>query len=641
MLFKAANQGKPAPGLHTASNPGARSKFWFLTIGCVGVVYGDIGTSPLYAFRVAINQASDGLMPQSSEIYGVLSLIIWALLLVVTAKYVSFLLHINNKGEGGILSLMALAQRAMREIKPGPILFLGIAGAALFYGDLTVTPAISVMSAVEGIALVTPALQHYVLPISMLILFVLFSVQKRGTAKVSIFFGPVMVAWFLIIGLMGLSWIVKNPMILSSFNPFYGVDFILHHGWISLMVLGAVFLAITGAETLYADLGHFGLKPIQTAWLGLVFPCLVLNYLGQGALVLADPAALENPFYRMVPEWALLPLVGMATLATITASQAVITGAFSLTRQAIQLGLLPRMEIRHTSADQEGQIFIPKVNRTLLYVVLFLCIAFGSATNLAAAYGVAISLTMMVTSLLAFIVLWKVWKVNFFIALLILIPFIALESVFAAANMLKVIDGGIVPLIMAGFMMLLMVTWVSGTRYLRRKDHRQAISLSDLMEKLDRENPVRIEGTAIFLTSNPHDAPFALLQNLKHNKVLHAHNIVLTIINADVSKIADDHRIIVEQLSSTMTRVLVSFGYTETPDVPRALMLAQCYGLEANLEEASFFLGRRSIISDPKRGLPEWQDHIYIALARSAASATDFYRIPYNRVVELGMQIAV
>ncbi len=641
MLSKAVPQDSPDLGLQSPPDPKSRSKFWLLTVGCIGVVYGDIGTSPLYAFRVAIKQASSGVIPQSMEIYGILSLIIWSILLVVTAKYVLFLLHVNNKGEGGILSLMALAQRAMRETKPGMILFLGIIGAALFYGDSAITPAISVMSAVEGIALIAPALQNYVLLISMGILFVLFSVQKRGTAKVAVYFGPIMVAWFLILGLMGLAWIVKNPMILASFNPLYGADFILHHGWISLLVLGAVFLAITGSETLYADLGHFGLKPIQTAWIWLVFPCLVLNYLGQGALVLADPSAVENPFYRMAPEWALIPLVAMATLATITASQAVITGAFSLTRQAIQLGLLPRMEIRHTSADQEGQIFIPKINRMLLFVVLFLCIAFGSSSNLAAAYGVAVSLTMMVTSLLAFVVLWKVWKINFLLSLLILTPFLALEAIFSAANLLKIFDGGIVPLIMALFMVTLMVTWVNGTRYLRRKDHRQSIGLSDLMEKLDRDNPVRIEGTAIFLTSNPHDAPLALLQNLKHNKVLHAHNVVLTIINADVSKISDDHRIIVEQLSSTMTRVLVSFGYTETPDVPRALMMAQCYGLEVNLEEASFFLGKRSIVSDPKRGLPEWQDHIYIALARSAASATDFYRIPYNRVVELGMQIAV
>lgn len=623
------------------SHKSKRSRFWFLTVGCIGVVYGDIGTSPLYAFRVAITEAAMGATPKEAEVFGVLSLIIWSLILVVTMKYVLFLLHVNNRGEGGILSLMAMAQRGMRSFGPNTILLLGIIGAALFYGDASITPAISVMSAVEGISLVTPAFSNYVLPTSIVILFLLFAVQKRGTAKVSVLFGPVMVVWFMILGVAGLSWIIQNPAILMSFNPIHGISFLLHHGMISLIVVGAVFLAITGSETLYADLGHFGIKPIQTAWMWLVFPCLTLNYLGQGALVLADPTAISNPFFLMVPEWALAPLVAMATLATITASQAVITGAYSLTRQAIQQGLLPRMEIRHTSANEEGQVYIPKINRLLLCVVLFLCIAFGSSSNLAAAYGVAVSLTMMVTSTLAFFVIWKIWNKSFIVALLIITPFIFIEGVFALANMLKIFDGGLVPLMMAAFMTVLILTWVNGTRYLRKKDHRQAIGLSDLMEKLERDQPTQIEGTAIFLTSNPHDAPLALMQNLKHNKVLHAHNVVLTIINSDNARVPDDQRVLVDILSSHMTRVIVTFGYMETPDVPRALMMAQCFGLEVNLDEASFFLGKRSIISDPKRGLPEWQDHIYIAMARSAASATDFYRIPYNRVVEMGMQITV
>lgn len=639
----------PAKGPHTdtperkndLSDKTKRSRFWFLAVGCIGVVYGDIGTSPLYAFRVAITEAAMGAVPQAPEVYGVLSLIIWSLILVVSMKYVLFLLHVNNRGEGGILSLMAMAQRGARNMGPSTILILGIVGAALFYGDAAITPAISVMSAVEGISLITPAFKNYVLPASILILVVLFAVQKRGTAKVSVFFGPVMVVWFLILGIAGLSWIIQNPSILMSFNPVYGITFLLSHGMISLIVIGAVFLAITGSETLYADLGHFGIKPIQTAWMWLVFPCLTLNYLGQGALVLADPSAITNPFFLMVPEWALVPLVVMATLATITASQAVITGAYSLTRQAIQQGLLPRMEIRHTSANEEGQVYIPQINRLLLFVVLFLCIAFGSSSNLAAAYGVAVSLTMLVTSILTFFVIWKIWNKSFLFALLLITPFIFIEAVFALANMLKIFDGGLVPLMMAAFMTVMILTWVSGTRYLRKKDHRQAIGLSDLMEKLEREQPTQIEGTAIFLTSNPHDAPLALMQNLKHNKVLHAHNVVLTIINSDNARVADDHRVLVDVLSSHMTRVIVTFGYMETPDVPRALMMAQCFGLHINLDEASFFLGKRHIISDPKRGLPEWQDHIYIAMARSAASATDFYRIPYNRVVEMGMQITV
>ncbi|MGZ9097934.1 MAG: potassium transporter Kup [Micavibrio sp.] len=641
MLPKAAPADIPLPDDAGRAGKISKSHFWFLTVGCVGVVYGDIGTNPLYAFRVAITEAAAGGIPQSTEIFGVLSLIIWALILIVSLKYVLFLLHVNNRGDGGILSLMALAQRAVGRTHPSIVLFLGIFGAALFYGDASITPAISVLSAVEGIGLVTPAFDGMALPIAIVILFVLFSLQKRGTGKMSVLFGPIMVIWFLVMGITGLSQIVQNPAILMAFNPLYGFSFLTHHGWISLIVLGAVFLAVTGSETLYADLGHFGIKPIQTAWLWLVFPCLVLNYLGQGAFVLANPSGIENPFYLMVPEWALLPLVGMATIATITASQAVITGAYSLTRQAIQLGLLPRMEIRHTSMNQEGQIFIPKINRLLLYVVLLLCLTFGSSAALASAYGVAVSLTMVVTTILAFVVLWKVWKKNVFLAAMIALPFLCIEAVFTSANMLKVFDGGFVPLVMATLLIVMMLTWVSGTRYLRKKDHRQSIGLTDLMEKLDREQPTRIDGTAVFLTSNPHDAPIALLQNLKHNKVLHNHNVVLTILNVDASRIPDDQKIVVEHLSSTMTRVLVSFGYMEIPDVPRALVLAQCYGLEINLDEASFFLGKRSIISDPKRGLPEWQDHIYIAMAKSAASATDFYRIPYNRVVELGMQITV
>lgn len=641
MRPKAAPEENLLPDDSGRGGKASRSHFWLLTVGCVGVVYGDIGTSPLYAFRESITQAAAGAIPQSTEIFGVLSLIIWALILIVSLKYVLFLLHVNNRGDGGILSLMALAQRAVGRSRTGIVLFLGIVGAALFYGDASITPAISVLSAVEGIGLVTPAFHGMALPIAIVILFILFSIQKRGTGKVSVLFGPVMVVWFLVIGVAGLFGIIQNPLILFSFNPLYGFSFLFHHGLISFVVLGAVFLAVTGSETLYADLGHFGIKPIQTAWLWLVFPCLVLNYLGQGAFVLNNPAGITNPFFLMVPDWALLPLVIMATAATITASQAVITGAYSLTRQAIQLGLLPRMEIRHTSVKQEGQIFIPKVNRLLLYIVLLLCLTFGSSSALASAYGIAVSLTMIVTSLLAFIVLWKVWKKNVFVAALIALPFVVIESVFTSANMLKVFDGGFVPLLMAVLLIVMMMTWVSGTRYLRKKDHRQSIGLTDLMERLDREQPTRINGTAVFLTSNPHDAPIALLQNLKHNKVLHDHNVVLTILNVDVSKIPDDQKIIVEKLSSTMTRVLVSFGYMEIPDVPRALILAQCYGLEINLDEASFFLGKRSIISDPKRGLPEWQDHIYITMARSAASATDFYRIPYNRVVELGMQITV
>jgi len=617
-----------------------RSRFWFLTLGCIGVVYGDIGTSPLYAFREAAMHATvDGII-QANEIYSLLSLILWALIVVVTCKYILFLLRANNRGEGGILSLMALAQKAAGR-KPGFFFMLGLIGAALFYGDAAITPAISVMSAIEGLKLVTPAFDKVVLLISVLILFLLFSFQKRGTQNISVLFGPIMTIWFLAIGLAGIGGILQNPSVIVAFNPLYAITFIMTHGVVSLVVLGSVFLAVTGAETLYADLGHFGRKPIQTAWLILVFPCLTLNYMGQAAAVLVNHAAADNPFYMMLPQWALLPMVGLASVATITASQAVITGTFSLTRQAIQLGLLPRMEIRHTSERQHGQIFLPKINRMLLIAVTFLCLLFGSSSALASAYGIAVSGTMLVTTCFVSSVIYKVWKRSLAFTICLVLPFFCIEIVFFIANLLKIFDGGYVPLMLAGFLVLLMYTWVAGTNYLRRKDHRRAISLTDLMEKLDRNPPTRVPGTALFLTSNAHDAPMALIQNLKHNKVLHTHNYVMTIVTTETPKVPDNQRMQIEIISSSITRMVVSFGYMETPDVPRALILARQQGIDINIGETSFFLGKRSIISDAKRGLPEWQDHIYIAMAKSAASATDFYRIPYNQVVEMGTQIAV
>lgn len=617
-----------------------RRRFWLLALGCIGVVYGDIGTSPLYAFREAIVQAAHHGAPQAIEVYGVLSIILWALIIVVSLKYVLFLLHIDNRGEGGILSLMALAQKTTGR-GPGLVLVLGIIGAALFYGDAIITPAISVLSAIEGLKLVTPAFDHVVLPLAALILFGLFAAQKKGTEKISFIFGPVTTIWFLAMASAGLSWIFKNPDILHSFNPYYAVVFVTHHGWISLVVLGAVFLAVTGAEALYTDLGHFGLRPIQAAWLGLVFPCLVLNYLGQGAFILSHPEAIENPFYLMLPEWALIPMVGLATAATIIASQAVITGAYSLTRQAINLGLLPRFEIRHTSADQEGQIYMPKINAMLLLGVLLLCFLFGNSSALASAYGIAVTGTMLVTTMLAFIVLCKVWKWGFFLSAMATLPFMLIEIVFLSANLMKVFHGGYVPLLMAGWLILLMGTWVSGTRYINHRARKQAVPLSDLMERLERTPLTRIPGTAIFLTSEPSDSPQPLLQNIKHNKILHEKNIILAVVTSEFPRVDDDQKVVVEFLSSSMARMIVTFGFMETPDIPKALVLARRHGLNVEMASVSFFLGKRSIISDARRGLPEWQDHIYISLARSASAATDFYRLPYDRVVEMGMRVNV
>lgn len=626
---------------NSAHPPEKHGSFRTLMLGCIGVVYGDIGTSPLYAFREAAHQIAPGGMHES-EVYGILSLILWALIVVVTVKYVLFLLYINNRGEGGMLSLTALAQKAV-EKRTGFIFFLGMLGAALFYSDAAFTPAISVISAVEGVKLVAPALEPFILPIAILILVALFAIQKHGTGKVSALFGPVTLVWFLLLGGIGLVHILENPRILLCFSPHYAISFLLHHETISLAVLGAVFLAITGAEALYEDLGHFGRKPIQTAWLFVIFPCLALNYMGQGALILSRPETVDNPFYRMVPEWGVLPLTAMATIATIIASQAVITGAYSLTRQAIQLGFLPRMEIVHTSEERSGQIYMPKINRYLLLAVLLLCAVFGSSSNLAQAYGFAIAGTFVVTSALIFMVTWKVWgrKIGFAIALIT--PFLIVELVFLSANLFKLLHGGIVSLSMAAFLVLLMSIWVRGTRYLYVTSRRQSIPLNELLTRLERDKPAIVPGTAVFLTSDSQSTPIALLQNLKHNKVLHERNIILTIVTIGTPKVNDSHRIVVEEMSPAVTSVILHFGYMETPDVPRVLRAARQRGnLDAvDLDQASYFLGRRTIIADGGKGLPEWQDRLYITMARAAANATDFFRIPPGNVVEMGVQMAI
>jgi KUP system potassium uptake protein len=614
------------------------SKFWFLTLGSIGVVYGDISTSPLYAFREAIARSTAaGTLPGPAEIFGIISLILWSLIVIVTLKYILFLLYADNRGEGGMLSLTALAQKGLKS-GGSYIALLGIIGAALFYGDASITPAISVLSAVEGLELLAPSMAHFVLPLAIAILIALFILQKHGTARVSILFGPVMTCWVLMLGAAGLPHIIGHPAVLMACSPYYAVKFLIVHRGIALTVLGAVFLAITGAEALYEDLGHFGRRPIQTAWLFLVFPCLALNYLGQGALLLAQPD-ITNPFFLMVPHWFLLPLVIMATMATIIASQAVITGTYSLTRSAIQLGLLPRMEIKHTSESHAGQIYMPKVNRLLMWAVLFLIVIFRSSSALASAYGIAVTGTLLVTSALVFIVVTKTWGRSALFASCLVVPFVIIEFVFLSANMMKIFDGGIVPLMMAGLLIMLMVIWVRGSRYLMVRTRRQTLPLRDLIETLNADMPLRIRGTAIYLTGDSQSAPIALVQNLKHNKVLHERNVILTVVTARIPAVAESQRVVVEKLSPYMTSVILHFGYSETPDVPRALALAPDLGL--NLKDVSYFLGRRTLIPDGRRGLPEWQDHIFIPMARSAANATDFFRLPPGKVVELGMQIAV
>jgi KUP system potassium uptake protein len=635
------NTGSVGIQFHSSAShhAGQGHNFWLMALGSMGVVYGDIGTSPLYAFREAVVRAvGNGGVPGAETVYGILSLMLWTLIIIVTLKYVLLLLYADNRGEGGILTLTALAQKSLG-VNAGVIILLGMAGAALFYGDAAITPAISVLSAVEGLELVTPSFSRFVLPLSFGILIGLFLMQKKGTKSVSILFGPVVTVWMLVMAGAGLPQIMRDPHIILAVNPFYAVRFVAQHGLGSLGVLGAVFLTVTGAEALYADLGHFGRKPIQAAWLVLVLPCLFVNYLGQGALVLSDPKTLENPFFLMVPHAALLPLVILATLATIIASQAVITGTYSLTSQAIQLGLLPRLQIKHTSTEHEGQIFMPKVNSLLMLAVLFLVLSFGSSGALASAYGIAVTGTMLITSLLAFIVIWKDWRRSPAFSFFLVLPFVLVEGIFLVANLTKVFDGGIVPLLFAAFMVLTMGVWVRGSRYLVVRTRRQTMPLKELIHSFADDPPKTIKGTAIFLTGDSQSAPIALLQNLKHNKILHEQNIILTVVTARIPKVPESQRAVIERLSSAMTSVILYFGYMEIPDVPRALALTPA--LPIDLREVSYFLGRRTLVPDPRRGLPEWQERLFIPMMKAAANATDFFRLPPGKVVELGVQIAV
>ena len=627
-----------ASGTNGEAVPGSR--FWVLTLGSLGVVYGDIGTSPLYAFREAVVAASESGAVTRANVLGVLSLILWALIIVVTLKYVLILLRADNNGEGGTLSLMALAYRGLGRRAAG-VSLIGIVGASMFLGDSVITPAISVLSAVEGLKVATPAFHHLVLPLTVAILIALFAVQQRGTAKVAAFFGPVMVVWFAALAVSGLIHIRDDPGVLWAIDPSYGVRFLLDHGHIGLVALGLVFLAVTGGEALYADLGHFGRKPIQLAWLGFVLPSLVINYFGQGALVLANPATIENPFYRLMPEPLLLPMVVLATAATVIASQAVITGAYSLVRQAIQLGLLPRLAILHTSDTQSGQIYIPRVTAALLAGVLLLVGMFHTSSALASAYGIAVTMTMVVDGLLAFVVIWKLWRWSLWATALLVAPLVLVDVTFFAANLLKLFEGAWAPLLFGIAMVLLILTWQRGSRLLVNKTRRIEVPLETLLKSLEKKPPHVVPGTAVFLTSVPEFAPTALLHNLKHNKVLHENNVILTIVTADTPRVSDEDRVEMRQISPRFSLVSLHFGYMETPNVPKALAIARKHGWQFDIMSTSFFLSRRSLKPAAHSGMPRWQDRLFIGLAKSASDATDFFQIPTGRVVEVGTQVTV
>jgi KUP system potassium uptake protein len=622
------------------ANGHAPASFAALTLGSIGVVYGDIGTSPLYAFREAVAAAGPAHMITREIVLGVLSMILWALIVVVTIKYVLILLRADNNGEGGTLSLTALAFRAIGRRTPF-VLMLGVVGAAMFLGDSVITPAISVLSAVEGLKLAAPALESHVVLIAIVVLIGLFAVQRRGTARVAAFFGPVMAIWFVTIAIMGLLHISDDWTVFAAINPYYAVVFVATHGHIGLVTLGAVFLAVTGGEALYADLGHFGRKPIKAAWFGLILPALVLNYFGQGALVLHDPSALSDPFYRLVPPAILLPMVVLATAATVIASQAVITGAYSLTYQAIQLGLLPRLAILHTSAAHFGQIYIPRVNTALLIGVLMLVLMFQTSSKLAHAYGVAVTTTMVVDGLLGFVVIWKLWKWDWWKAALLMVPLVAIDATFLSANLLKLFEGAWLPLLFGIAMVLLILTWQRGTRILIQKTRRVEVPLESLIRSLEKRPPHTVPGTAVFLTGDPDFAPASLLHNLKHNKVLHEQNVVLRIVVTDTPRVPEDERVQIEPISDRFTRVFLRFGFMEQPNVPKALALARKKGLHFDIMSTSFFLSRRSLKPAAKSGMPAWQDRLFIGLARSANDATDFFQIPTGRVVEVGTQVTV
>ncbi len=617
-----------------------KQSFWVLFVGCIGVVYGDIGTSPLYALREALHAARAGGLTQN-EIIGIVSLLWWTLMLIVTLKYVVLILRADNRGEGGTLSLVALTQQALGR-RTLPILAFGVLGCALFFGDAIITPAISVLSAVEGLKLVAPGFEPFILPMTLAIIFGIFFVQHKGTGSVSTFFGPVTLVWFAVMAVLGLLHIGDQPMVLQAANPVYAIGFITEHGMASLPVMGSVFLAVTGVEALYADMGHFGRRPIRLAWGWVVFPALTLSYLGQGALVLAHPEAVENPFFLLAPDWLLLPLVVLATAATVIASQAVISGAFSMSQQAVQMGLLPRLEIRHTSETQVGQIYMPQVNRILFVGVVALVLLFGTSSRLAAAYGIAVTGTMVITTILAAVVFLRFWKWPLWLVAVICVPMLLLELVFLGANLAKVADGGWMPLALAAVVVLMIWTWMRGTAYVQKKARSGSVTLETLIKSVTASKRLSTApGTAVFLTSDPDIAPAALTHNLKHNHVLHTRNLIVTVSVANTPYVADADRVTVEKLGDRFSRVSLLFGYMEEPNVPRALKLAGRQGEKFDIMMTSFFLNRRSFRTARNEGLPEWQERLYISMTKSASNATDFYRLPVNRVIELGQQLAI
>jgi KUP system potassium uptake protein len=619
-----------------------RRRLTALALGAIGVVFGDIGTSPLYTMKETLG--THGMTPTPSAVLGVLSLVFWALIIVVSLKYVTFVMRADNKGEGGIMALMALAQRSMsgsaraRWVLAG----IGIFGASLFYGDGVITPAISVLGAVEGLEVAAPGLGKYVVWIALVILLGMFAVQRHGTHKVGKAFAPVMTLWFVVLAVLGVRQIMANPQVLYAINPWHAVRFFLTHGDTSFIALGGVVLALTGAEALYADMGHFGKKPIRVAWFGFVLPSLLLNYFGQGALLLGNPRAIESPFYLMVPESLLYPMIALSTCAAVIASQAVISGAFSMTREAMSLGYSPRMAVVHTSREMSGQIFVPWVNRMLMVLVILAVLMFRSSDNLGAAYGIAVTGTMTMTTLLALVVARKRWHWPWFAVVVVGVLFLIIDLSFFSANLLKVAHGGWFPLVLGVVIFSVMTTWRRGRELVVREIKQGGLALTPFIENIAEHPPLRVPGTAVFLTANQHAVPHALLHNLKHNKVLHERNVLLTVETLETPVAEADERIEITPMGDNFYGLELRFGFAEDPNIPQALTRCTREGLGFDMMDTTFFLSRENIVADARRpGMALWRDKLFAFLSRNAMPATAFFQIPGNRLIELGAQVEI
>jgi len=619
----------------------SKSSLTALTLGAIGVVYGDIGTSVLYAVKEVFGSGHVPFTPDN--VYGILSIFFWTLTVIISLKYVTLVLRADNNGEGGLVAMLALASQSVKD-KPQlrrVLLLVGIFGTCLFYGDGVITPAISVLSAVEGLEVISPAFKKFVIPLTLVILFGLFAVQKRGTAGIGKFFGPITVVWFLCIAALGVAQILTHPTILWALSPYYALSFMWDNPGITFIILGAVVLCVTGGEALYADMGHFGKKPIRLAWFSVVMPCLTLNYFGQGALLLNNPAAVKNPFYMMAPDWALIPLVGLATMATVIASQALISGAFSVTKQVIQLGYLPRLQVLHTSVKDAGQVYLPFVNWGLFVAIVLAVVMFRSSSNLASAYGIAVTLDMLITTVLTFFVLRYNWKYPLSLCLGATGFFFVVDLAFFSSNMMKLFDGGWFPLMIGGGVFVLMLTWKDGRRLLNVKLRADAIDLNSFLEAVFVSPPVRVEGTAVFLTAEPGTVPNALLHNLKHNKVLHENNLFVTVRNHEVPWIGMAKRLEVETLGHDCWQVLINYGFKNDPDLPKALQQIKGRGFELDPMTTSYFLSRDIVVPTIGSGMAPWREKLFAQMHHNASAAAEFLNLPNNSVVELGSKIEI